>query len=58
LKIRPNGENTKYNARLVARGFLHKPGIDFNEVYAPLARIVIIRIIEAKTTYKGGRCIN
>src|ERR1044072_9843757 len=38
VKRRPNGEIAKYKARLVARGFLQKPGIDFNEVYAPVAR--------------------
>ncbi|GAU22886.1 hypothetical protein TSUD_376970 [Trifolium subterraneum] len=31
LKLRPNGEIAKYKARLVARGFLKKVGIDFNE---------------------------
>lgn len=33
LKLRPNGEIAKYKARPVARGFLQKVGIDFNEVY-------------------------
>lgn len=31
--IKPNGEEAKYKAILVAREFLQKPGVDFNEVF-------------------------
>jgi len=46
-KLKPNGQITKYKARLVARGFLHKYGQDYYEVYAPVARMEIIRLIVA-----------
>ncbi|GAU36961.1 hypothetical protein TSUD_57390 [Trifolium subterraneum] len=37
--------DTWYKARLVARGFLQKEGIDFDEVFAPVARIETISLV-------------
>ena len=34
------GAIVKHKARLVARGFVQREGIDFEEVFAPVARIV------------------
>ena len=45
LKLNPNGTVAKYKARLVARGFLQKPGIDYSKVYAPVARIETVRLV-------------
>ena len=45
LKMNPKGEVTRHKARLVAKGFLQKEGIDFDEVFAPVARIEIIRLV-------------
>lgn len=39
LKVRPDGSIAKHKARLVARAFLQKEGLDFSEVYAPVARM-------------------
>jgi len=44
LKLRPNGEISKYKEKLVARGFLQNLGIDLNEYYAPVAWLETIRI--------------
>ena len=38
---------SKYMARLVARGFLQKHGLDYNEVFAPVARLETVRLIVA-----------
>lgn len=42
-----NGEITKYKARLVARGHVQKFGIDYEEVFAPVARYEIVRALLA-----------
>ncbi|GJS54680.1 zinc finger, CCHC-type containing protein [Tanacetum coccineum] len=47
VKRDPAGKIVKYKARLVAKGYVQKQGIDFDEVFAPVARIETIRIILA-----------
>ena len=47
LKLNLNDTVAKHKARLVARGFLQKPGIDYFEVYALVARIEIVRLVVA-----------
>ncbi|CAJ2677657.1 unnamed protein product [Trifolium pratense] len=47
LKHLPNGTIAKYKARLVAKGFLQKQGIDFSEIFAPVARIETVRLVVA-----------
>ena len=46
-KDKPTAEGMKAKARLVARGFLQRPGLDFleEELYAPVAKIKTIRCI-------------
>ena len=39
----------------MARGFLQKPGIDFDEVYAPVTRIETIRIIVSIAACRGWK---
>ena len=46
-KLKPDGSIGKYKARLVARGFLQKPGLDYFEVFAPVARHETIRLVIA-----------
>ncbi|GJX48034.1 retrovirus-related pol polyprotein from transposon TNT 1-94 [Tanacetum coccineum] len=43
----------KNKARLVAQGFRQKEGIDFEESFAPVARIEAIRIFVANATHKN-----
>ncbi|PNX67781.1 hypothetical protein L195_g055811, partial [Trifolium pratense] len=51
VKVNPKGEITRHKARLVVKGFLQKEGIDFNEVFAPVARMETIRLVTALTHY-------
>jgi len=46
-KINQNGEIEKYKARLVARGHVQEHGIDYQEVFAPVARYETIRALLA-----------
>nr|GEX42726.1 retrovirus-related Pol polyprotein from transposon TNT 1-94 [Tanacetum cinerariifolium] len=48
-------ENTviRNKTRLVVRGYRHEEGIDFEESFAPVARMEAIRIFLAYATHKG-----
>jgi hypothetical protein len=37
MKKDPEGNIMKYKARLVAKGYAQKKGLDFEEVFAPMA---------------------
>ena len=44
-KLNENGEVDKYKARLVAKGYAQQHGVDYIEVFAPVARWDTIRMI-------------
>ncbi|KAG7599586.1 Reverse transcriptase RNA-dependent DNA polymerase [Arabidopsis suecica] len=55
FKIKRNSDGiiNKYKARLVAKGYVQKHGIDFDEVFAPVACIETIRFIVALAASNG-----
>ncbi|XP_039156111.1 uncharacterized mitochondrial protein AtMg00820-like [Eucalyptus grandis] len=46
-KLKENGEVDKYKARLVAKGYKQQYGIDYTEVFSPVARHDTIRLVVA-----------
>ncbi|KAL0453673.1 UNVERIFIED_CONTAM: Retrovirus-related Pol polyprotein from transposon TNT 1-94 [Sesamum latifolium] len=46
-KFGPDGEVTTFKARLVAKGYTQRPGVDFEEIYSPVAMAKSIRIMLA-----------
>ncbi|MBE2321323.1 hypothetical protein DVA67_035740, partial [Solirubrobacter sp. CPCC 204708] len=44
-KRNAQGEVQRYKARLVAKGYKQKEGIDYGEVFAPVARLETIRLM-------------
>jgi hypothetical protein len=52
-KYNEMGEIDKHKARLVAKGYSQKHGVDFNEVFAPVARWDTIRVVLACAASKG-----
>jgi hypothetical protein len=47
VKRDADGNVVKHKARLVAKGYAQKQGVDYDEVFAPVARIEIVRIMLA-----------
>ncbi|GAU48847.1 hypothetical protein TSUD_188320 [Trifolium subterraneum] len=57
VKHKPDDTIAKYKARQVAKGFLQKPGIDFNEIFAPVARLETVRLVVAIANYFEWDCV-
>nr|GEZ02882.1 ribonuclease H-like domain, reverse transcriptase, RNA-dependent DNA polymerase [Tanacetum cinerariifolium] len=52
------GKIIKYKARLVAKGYVEEQRIDFDELFAPVARIKTVRLILALAAYHGWKQIH
>jgi hypothetical protein len=52
-----HGAVVKYKARLVVKDYAQRRGIDYDEVFARVARLDIVRLLIALATHKDGKCI-
>ena len=52
IKLNQEGDIQKHKARLVARGFTQKPGIDFYETLSPVSCLETIRTVIGVATQK------
>ena len=50
-KTHTDGNITVYKARLVAKGFRHVQGVDYNDIFSPIAMLKYVRIMLAIATY-------
>jgi hypothetical protein len=51
VKTKYDGSIERYKARLVARGFQHTKGLDYDETFAPVAHLTIVRILIVVVAY-------
>jgi hypothetical protein len=53
VKHNADGSVSKYNIRLVAKGYAQTYGIDYEETYSPITKMTIVRVIIVMATRKG-----
>ena len=53
IKRKSHGDIVRYKARLMAKGYVQKFGIDYEEVIAPVARMDTIRVLLALAAQEG-----
>ncbi|GKA59938.1 reverse transcriptase [Tanacetum coccineum] len=54
-KMNATGEIQRYKARLVAKGYRQKAGIDYDEIFAPVARMETIRLLISQSAQNGWK---
>jgi transposase InsO family protein len=55
LKKDAAGQIVKHKARLVAKGYVQQAGVDFDEVFAPVARLDSVRLLLALAVQEGWK---
>ncbi|MCY6524747.1 reverse transcriptase domain-containing protein, partial [Actinobacillus pleuropneumoniae] len=57
-KLNENGEVIRNKARLVCKGYAQQEGIDFEETFAPVARLEAIRMFLALFIFRKFKYTN
>lgn len=53
VKRNENGDVVRHKAHLLAKGYVQHAGVDFDEVFAPVARLESVRLMVALAAHKG-----
>ena len=53
VKYNTDSSINRYKAWLVAKGYAQQHGIDYDEMFAPVTKMMIVRVLLAVATTKG-----
>ena len=53
VELHVNGQVEHDKARLVAKGYAQTYGIDYDETFSPIAKMMIVKIVMTLATMKG-----
>ncbi len=53
VKHKVDGSVSRYKARLVAKGYAQIYGIDYEETYSPVVKMITVRVIIVMAAAKG-----
>ena len=57
VKYNTDGPVNRYKAQLVAKGYAQQHGIDYDEMFAPVAKMTIVYVLLAVARQRGGTYI-
>ena len=53
VKYNTNRSVNRYKAQLVGKGYAHQHGIDYDETFAPVAKMTTVRVLIVVAATKG-----